>query len=101
MRCLAAQLHINLTKELPIIRGMVGCRGFVKGICPEANVTGVREGKQHPFYPVCLFKNPKSDVFIPTHKELRKGISTEKFNREKAVEAQEKIFAKWAEWGGE
>ena len=101
MRCLAAQLHLNLTKELPIIRGMVGCRGFVKGICPEANVTGVREGKQHPFYPVCLFKNPKSDVFIPTHKELRKGISTEKFNREKAVEAQEKIFAKWAEWGGE
>ena len=101
MRCLAAQLYFNLTEKLPIIKGVVGCRGFSKGICPEANVTGVREGDSHPFYPVCLFKNQKSDVFIPTRKELRKGISVEKFNRGKALEAQENVFAKWAMWGEE
>ncbi len=101
MRCLAAQLYLNLTKKLPIIKGMVGCRGFVKGTCPEANVTGVREGEQHPFYPVCLFKNPQADIFIPTVKELRQGVKIGKFNREKAVEVQERVFAKWAGWEGE
>ena len=98
MRCLAAQLYFNLTEKLPIIKGAIGCRGFSKGICPEANVTGVREGDPHPFYPVCLFKNQKSDIFIPTHKELKKGISVEKFNREKALEAQERVFERWAKW---
>ena len=101
MRCLASQLYFNLTEKLPIIRGMVGCRGFIKGTCPEANVTGVRTGEQHSFYPVCLFKNPNSNIFIPTTKELRKGISVGKFNKEKAVAAQEKVFAKWARWEGE
>jgi len=97
-RCLAAQLYFNLTKELPIVRGMIGCRGFIKGVCPEANVTGVRKGKSHPFYPPCLFKNPNSDIFIPTINELREGVKIKKFNREKAIEAQEKVFAKWARW---
>lgn len=101
MRCLATQLYFNLTERLSIIRGLVGCRGFIKGTCPEANVTGVRKGESHPFYPVCLFKNPNSDIFIPTTKELREGISTGKFNKEKAVEAQERVFAKWAKWEGE
>ena len=100
-RCLAAQMYFDLIKKLPIIRGMVGCRGFIKGTCPEANVTGVRKGESHPFYPVCLFKNPNSDIFIPTTKELRKGIRVRKFNKEKALEAQEKVFAKWAKWEGE
>lgn len=80
---------------------MVGCRGFIKGTCPEANVTGVRKGESHPFYPVCLFKNPNSDIYIPTTKELRKGIRVRKFNKEKAVEVQERVFAKWAKWEGE
>ncbi len=101
MRCLAAQMYFDLIKKLPMIRGMVGCRGFIKGTCPEANVTGVRKGESHPFYPVCLFKNPNFDIFIPTTKELRKGISVGKFNKEKALEAQERVFAKWAKWEGE
>ena len=101
MRCLASQMYFSLMEELLIIRGLVGCRGFAKGICPEANVTGVRKGDPHPFYPICLFKNPNADIFIPTHKELKKGIRTKKFNKEKAVEAQEKVFAKWAKWEGE
>ncbi len=99
-RCLAAQLYFNLTKKLPIIKGMIGCRGFIRGTCPESNVTGVRTGEPHPFYPPCLFKNPNSDIFIPTYKELRKGISVKKFNKEKAIEAQEKVFENWAKWEG-
>jgi len=101
MRCLAAQIYFNLTEKMPIIRGMVGCRGFIRGACPESNVTGVRTGEPHPFYPPCLFKNPNSDIFIPTAKELRKGISVGKFNKEKAVAAQERVFERWAEWRGE
>ncbi|MEA1937324.1 MAG: FAD-dependent thymidylate synthase [Patescibacteria group bacterium] len=101
MRCLAAQLYFNLVKKMLIIGEAIGCRGFTKSLCPEANVTGVRKGKSHPFYPVCLFKNPHSDIFIPTHKELRAGINTKKFNKEKAVAVQEKVFAKWAKWEGE
>ena len=100
-RCLAAQLYFDLIAELPIIRGMLGCRGFIRGTCPESNVTGVRVGDPHPFYFPCLFKNPHSDIFIPTAKELREGISVGKFNKEKAVAAQEKVFAKWAKWEGE
>jgi len=100
-RCLAAQLYFNLAEKLPLIREMVGCRGFMRGTCPESDVTGVRTGKPHSSYPVCLFKNPNSDIFIPTTKELRKGISVGKFNREKAVRAQEKVFEKWAKWEGE
>ncbi|MEA2098456.1 MAG: FAD-dependent thymidylate synthase [Patescibacteria group bacterium] len=98
MRCLAAQLYFNLMEKLPIIKGVVGCRGFTKGICPEANVTGVREGDSHPFYPICLFRSPDADIFIPTHKELKKGVKTRKFNKEKAVAAQENVFAKWRKW---
>ena len=101
MRCLASQLYFNLADKLPIIKGMIGCRGFIRGTCPESNVTGVRAGEPHPFYPCCLFKNPNSDIFIPTAKELKKGISVERFNKEKAVAAQEKIFERWARWEGE
>ncbi len=99
-RCLASQLYFNLTNKLPIIKGMVGCRGFIRGTCPESNVTGVRTGEPHPSYPSCLFKNPNSDIFIPTTKELRKGVNAKKFNKEKAVAAQEKVFTKWAKWEG-
>ena len=99
--CLAAQMYFDLINRLPIIRGMVGCRGFIKGTCPEAGVTGVRKGESHPFYPPCLFRNSNSDIFIPTTKELRSGLMVGKFNKEKAIEAQEKVFAKWAKWEGE
>ena len=98
MRCLASQLYFNLKEKLPAIEGEVGCRGFLKGVCPEADVTGVRKGEQHPFYPPCLFKNPNSNIFIPTIKEIKGGIKVDKFNKEKAIKAQENTFKKWAEW---
>lgn len=99
-RCLASQLYFNLVKKLPIMKGLVGCRGFYRGACPESDVTGVRKGEQHQNYPPCPFKNQNSDIFIPTFKELRKGIVSKKFNKERAVKIQEKIFRRWANWEG-
>jgi len=99
-RCIASQLYFNLIKEFPIMRGMVGCRGFMRGVCPEGGVTGVRKGKQHPVYPPCIFKNPKIDIFIPTLEYLRGGDRIRKFNQEKAITAQEGLFKKWANWEG-
>ena len=99
-RCLASQLYFNLINCLPIIKGLVGCRGFMGGVCPESDVTGVRKGEQHPIYPPCLFKSPQADIFIPTFKELKKGVESKKFNKEKAIEIQEKVFQKWANWEG-
>jgi len=97
-RCLASQLYFHLTEKLPLLKGLVGCRGLMRGACPESDVTGVRTGKQHPFYPPCPYKNGDSDIFIPTFKELREGLEAKKFNLEKAIEVQEKIFKNWANW---
>ena len=97
-RCIAAQLYLSLVRELPEIKGLVGCRGYMRGACPESGVTGVRAGQQHPFYPVCPFKGPQSEIYIPTTKELRAGLTIKRFEKEKAVEAHERLFAKWAEW---
>lgn len=97
-RCVAAQLYFLLTKELPQTRGLIGCRGWMNGTCPESGVTGVRSGEQHPNYPVCLFKGADSDVYIPTTKELRSGLTIKRFDKEKALAAQEKQYTKWADW---
>jgi len=98
-RCIAAQLYFLLTGEIPLLRGLIGCRGWMNGACPESGVTGVRAGEQHPDYPPCLFKGKDSDMFIPTIKELRSGLAVKRFDMEKAVAAQEKQYARWAEWG--
>jgi flavin-dependent thymidylate synthase len=97
-RCVASQLYFNLVKELPAIKGLVGCRGFMKGVCPEAKVTGVRAGEQNPFCPICPFKNSKSPIFIAARNELQKGIKSNKFDLKKAILAQEALFKKWASW---
>ena len=98
MRCLASQLYFSLKGKLPAIEGEVGCRGFSKGVCPESDVTGVRKGEPHPFYPHCLFKNINSNIFIPTTKEIRKGANIKEFNKTTAIKVQESAFKKWAEW---
>jgi thymidylate synthase (FAD) len=100
MRSIASQLYFLLIQELPITKNLIGCRGFMKRACPESDVTGVRTGKQHPYYPPCLFKSPGSDIYIPTQKELAAGGTFKKFDREKAVQAQEFNFRKWADWAG-
>ncbi len=97
-RCLASQLYFRLLDEIPLLRGLVGCRGFMRGTCPESDVAGVRVGKQHPSYPPCPFKNRESDIYIPTFRELRRGIQAGKFNLERAVKVQEETFKRWASW---
>lgn len=97
-RCIAAQLYFALVESLPIVRGLVGCRGFMEGACPESGVTGVRKGEQHPLYPSCPFKDPGSSIYIPTEAEVRKGVETPKFNLTEAIETQEKGFRRWADW---
>jgi len=97
-RCIASQLYFNLIRELPIMRGLIGCRGFLRGSCPESAVTGVRVGKQHPFYPPCPFKTPDTPVYIPTKAEIREGCKTQTFDTEKALKTQEQIFQTWTDW---
>lgn len=101
MRSVAAQLYFSLQEGLPLVAGMIGCRGFLKRVCPESGVTGVRVGKQHPFYPPCLFKNEVSDIYIPTQKALRESSELKAFDANQAVVAQEAYFKKWANWEGE
>jgi flavin-dependent thymidylate synthase len=97
-RCIASQLYYLLMDALPEIKGLVGCRGFMRGTCPESGVTGVRAGEQHSLYPVCPFKFPDTDIFIPTVKELRKGVKAGEFNTKKALEVREANFRKWMSW---
>lgn len=99
MRCLASQLYFNLIKELPIMRGLVGCRGFNFKACPESNVTGVREGEPLKSYPVCPFR-AETDIFIPTRKQIKQGLTINKFNNNRALEVEEALFEKWAKWEG-
>jgi len=88
-RCLASQIYFNLIKKLPIMRGMVGCRGLMRGSCPED------KARERSF---CPFKDRTKDFFIPTIPEIRKG-KLRKFNLKKAIEIQEKMFKVWAKWG--
>lgn len=99
MRCLASQIYFNLIESLPAVRGHMGCRGFDLKVCPESNVTGVREGEPLKSYPICPFR-AETDIFIPTRKQIRGGISINKFNKERALEIQEGLFKKWASWEG-
>ncbi|MDD3046170.1 MAG: FAD-dependent thymidylate synthase [Candidatus Pacebacteria bacterium] len=99
MRCLASQIYFNLIESLPAVRGHMGCRGFNLKVCPESNVTGVREGEPLKSYPICPFR-AETDIFIPTRKQIRGGISINKFNKERALEIQEGLFKKWASWEG-
>lgn len=98
LRCLASQLYFDLTRKIPLVKNLVGCRGIMKGVCPESNVTGVRKGLPHSFYPPCLFKNPKSLIYISTKEELGKKLKKSEFETEKAVKIQEAVFKKWADW---
>ncbi len=98
LRCIAAQLYFELIEKLPIMRDLVGCRGFTRGVCPESGVTGVRTGNPHPFYPVCPFRNKASSIYIPTKGEVKKGVKVLEFDIEKATLTQESVYRKWMAW---
>jgi len=88
MRCIASQLYFLLEKELPIIKNMIGCRGYVRGVCPEENVTGYRSGENKK----CPFSNPKSTCFIPTKKQQHiKNIKD--INK-----VQKNLYESWKNW---
>jgi len=89
-RCIASQIYFNLIKKLPIMRGLVGCRGLMRGACPENEV---REKTD------CLFQNRNSKIYIPTIKEMRKGLKIKNFDLKKVIEVQERLFRKWTLWG--
>jgi len=90
-RCIASQIYFNLIEKLPIMRGLVGCRGFMRGACPENEV---REKTN------CPFKNQNSKIFIPTIKEIKKGMKIKKIDQNEILKVQEKIFKVWANWEG-
>jgi flavin-dependent thymidylate synthase len=90
-RCLASQIYFNLIEKLPIMKGLVGCRGFMRGACPENEV---REKTN------CPFKNQNSEIYIPTIKEIKKRMRLKKFNESEVLKSQEKIFKIWANWEG-
>ncbi len=90
-RCLASQIYFYLIKKLPIMRGMVGCRGFIRGACPENEV---RERT------TCPFKNPNSKVFIPTIKQIKSAAKLKKINLKETIKLQENLFKIWAKWEG-
>lgn len=90
-RCLASQLYFYLIKKLPIMKGLVGCRGVMRGLCPENEARKTTE---------CPFKNRDSEIFIPTIKEFKANIFPKKQNFKKIILAQEKIFLRMAKWEG-
>lgn len=98
MRCLAAQLYFSLEKELPILKGLTGCRGFMRGVCPESGVTGVRKGKPLTYYPVCPFRAEGGAVFIPTREEFLEKGRPSGFDHDAARKIREEIYGRWAKW---
>lgn len=91
-RCLASQIYFQLIKKLPIMEELVGCRGLMRGLCPE------NEARKNTD---CSFKNRASEIFIPTIKEFKSGIYPKKQNFKKIILAQEKVFEKFVKWQGE
>lgn len=90
-RCLASQIYFQLIKKLPIMEGLIGCRGLMRGLCPENEVRKNTD---------CPFKNKVSEIFIPTIKEFKSGIYPRKQNFKKIILVQEKVFEKFAKWQG-
>lgn len=91
MRCLASQLYFLLEKELPIIENMIGCRGFIRGVCPEHGTTGYRAGENKK----CPFSNSKSKCFISTVSEIGEANNIDKIEINKV---QKLLYQKWASW---
>lgn len=98
IRAIASQIYFALIEKLPQLKNLIGCRGFMRGCCPESNVTGVRVGKEIKSYPVCIFKSPQSEIYISTISEMRSNGNIKPFNKEKAAKVQKISFKNWAKW---
>ncbi len=90
MRCLASKIYLAVREAFPEI-DRVWCRGYNHASCPENEVRDSPQGRE------CPFKNPESDVFIPTKKHIRAGVKLKPFSHEKFSEVRESLLKKWSE----
>jgi flavin-dependent thymidylate synthase len=89
MRELAAKLYLAVREKFPQI-SRVWCRGYNYAACPENEVRDSPQGKE------CPFKNPNSRVFIPTRKQIRKGIALKKFDQRAFKRVKEELLRRWS-----
>ena len=89
MRCLASNIYIKIRTLLPEINN-VWCRGYNNSICPENEVRNSIQGKE------CSFKILESNIFIPTKKDIQKGINLKPINKERLNVTKERLLQKWS-----
>ncbi|WP_456474188.1 FAD-dependent thymidylate synthase [Candidatus Pyrohabitans sp.] len=89
MRELAAKLYLAVREKFPQI-SMVWCRGYNCAACPENEVRDSPQARE------CPFRNPQSEVFIPTRKQIRSGINLKKFDRRVFERVREKLLRRWS-----
>lgn len=90
-RDLMSKIYKAVRDKFPQINE-IWCRGYNLGCCPENEVRDSPQGKE------CPFKNKDSDVFIPTKKDIRKGVSLKKFNKDKFRDIKESLLNKWSKY---
>ncbi len=89
MRELAAKVYMAVREKFPPI-SLVWCRGYNFAACPENEVRDSPQGKE------CPFRNRNSRVFIPTRKQIRMGITLQKFDSEAFEKLREELLRRWA-----
>ncbi len=85
MQEFARKVYKEVYKVFPEILEHVWCRGFNLGACPENEVRDSPQAKN------CPFKNPNSNLFIPTKKQVFKGIGA-RFDFEEFKKLREKLL---------
>ena len=89
MRELAAKLYLAVREKFPQI-SLVWCRGYNYAACPENEVRDSPQGRE------CPFKNEKSPVFIPTRKQVRRGITLREFDQRAFERVREELLRRWS-----
>jgi flavin-dependent thymidylate synthase len=89
MRELAAKLYLAVREKFPQI-SRVWCRGYNFAACPENEVRDSPQGRE------CPFKDRNSRVFIPTRKQIRRGIVLKKFDQQAFERVRDRLLQKWS-----
>ena len=89
MRELAAKLYLAVREKFPQI-SLVWCRGYNYAACPENEVRDSPQGRE------CPFKNENSPVFIPTRKQVRRGIALKRFDQRAFEKIREELLRRWS-----
>jgi len=88
MRCLATNIYIKIRTLFPQIDSM-WCRGYNNTVCPENEVRDSPQGKE------CIFKILGSNIFIPTKKDIQKGINIKPLDKERFNVVKENLLNNW------